>query len=187
MRLFVALDTPPEVREALRETMERLRPEARGAKWVKPEGMHITLKFIGHVNDEKADAIRAALRAVHSADPVDMRFRGLGFFPNERRPRVLWCGVKASANLAELAANVEQALAPLGIEREARAFAPHLTLARLGEGGDFAKLVRTVSELIAREFGSARETEFHLYESKLKPSGAEYRRVESYGFVKAAT
>jgi 2'-5' RNA ligase len=189
VRLFVAIEIPEAVRRALGELIARLRTDSRGAKWVRPEAMHVTLKFIGDVEPAKVEAIRAALRAVHSEQDVEMNFRGLGFFPNERRPRVLWCGIAASPNLAMLAADVDGALKPLDIPAESRDFVPHLTLARFSvdRGGPGApdKLVRAADELKSYDFGSTRETEFHLIHSQLKPSGAEYTRLESFPIVKS--
>lgn len=184
MRLFVALDFPDEVRSAIRNLIARLKPLARNARWVRPEAMHITLKFIGETNDAKIDSIRSALAPIHSGKPVEMHFRGVGFFPDERRPRVAWCGVEVSPNLSQLAADVEFALEPLGIPREARAFVPHLTLARIQSPGRLDELIRAAKESAALDFGTARETEFHLIESILKPSGAEYKRVATCAFVK---
>jgi RNA 2',3'-cyclic 3'-phosphodiesterase len=186
VRLFVALDLRKEVREAMRELITSLRPNAENARWVSPDGMHITLKFIGHVDAAKAGSIRAALTHSHSSQPVDMHFRGVGFFPNDKRPRVVWCGIEASPNLAQLAAQIERALEPLGIERESRDFAPHLTLARLNPPARADELVRAANELKLRDFGSARETEFHLFESITKPSGAEYKKLATYPFLKEA-
>ena len=188
MRLFVALDFPNPIHQSLRELIARLKPECRSVKWMRPEAMHITLNFIGEVDTEKLEPIRAALAHVHSTEPVEMQFRGLGFFPNERRPRVLWCGVEASPNLAEVAAAVERALVPLGIAAESRDFVPHLTLARFNTGGgprrDLETLVRAAGELKSYDFGRTRETEFHLIESILKPVGAEYKRLETFSIVK---
>lgn len=162
MRLFVALDFPDAVRQALRELIARLKPACRSAKWVRPEAMHITLKFIGEVTADKLAPIRAALASVHSITPVEMQFRGLGFFPNERRPRVLWCGIAASANLAELAASVERTLLPLGITAESRDFVPHLTLARFQANGsadsDLAALVRAAGDLKSYDFDRDRKS-----------------------------
>ncbi len=187
MRLFVALDFPDAVRQALHELIARLKPECRSAKWVRPQAMHITLKFIGEVDAAQLAPIRAALAPVHSTELVEMQFRGLGFFPNERRPRILWCGVEASPNLAELAAAVERALVPLGIPAESRDFVPHLTLARFNADSaprrDLETLVRAAGELKSYDFGRTRETEFHLIESILKPVGAEYKRLESFPIV----
>jgi 2'-5' RNA ligase len=186
LRLFVALDFPDPVRRALDELMARLKPICRGARWVRTEAMHTTLKFIGETDAKKFDAIRVALAPVRSAEAVEMHFRGVGFFPNERRPRVAWCGVKATANLAVLAQDIERALEPLGYARETRPFVPHLTLARFSSPQGLEEVVRAAEELKSYEFGAAREVEFHLYESILKPSGAEYRRLATFPFLKGA-
>jgi 2'-5' RNA ligase len=166
--------------------MAELKPLASTARWSRPEGMHVTLKFIGNVDASKLDAIRAVLAAVRSDAPVEMRVRGMGFFPNERRPRVLWSGIEASATLPLLAAHTERALEPLGVAREDRNFSPHLTLARLKDSKRLDELIHAVENMKSRDFGSTRETEFHLFESVTKPSGAEYRKIESYPFVKGA-
>jgi RNA 2',3'-cyclic 3'-phosphodiesterase len=188
VRLFVALDLPAAVRQALGELIARFQRQCREARWVRPESMHLTLKFIGYAIDpadaKKFDAFRAALAAVRSDAPVKMRFRGVGFFPSAHRPRVAWCGVEASPNLAPLVGDIERALEPLGVPREKREFMPHLTLARFAAHEGIEPLLRAADELKSCDFGSARETEFYLYESILKSSGAEYRRVETYSFVK---
>jgi RNA 2',3'-cyclic 3'-phosphodiesterase len=188
VRLFVALDLPAEVRRELQELIERLRKVCPEARWVRPEGIHITLKFIGQVDPAKAELIHRVLKAIRSGSPVEMRFRGMGFFPNERRPRVVWCGVEGSRNLPELAADIEAAVEPLGIAREARPFTPHLTLARIDaekvRRAHIEKLVEAAKKFESTTVGSAGETEFHLYESVTKPSGAEYKRLQSFPFLK---
>lgn len=190
MRLFVAFDLPDEVRRNLVEVMALLRPTCRGARWVRPESMHLTLKFIGHaVKDEdtqKLADVRAALHAIRSDDPVELHFRGVGFFSSARRPRVVWCGVKASPNLARIASDLETALEPLGIPRESREFVPHLTLARIESPRGTEGLARAVEKLESSDFGGAIGKTFCLFESKLKPSGAEYRKIDSYDFVRGA-
>jgi RNA 2',3'-cyclic 3'-phosphodiesterase len=190
MRLFVALDLPTEVRAALVDLILELKPLCRAAIWARPEGMHVTLKFIGHaiadVDAGKLAAARTSLATVRSAAPVEIRYRGIGFFPNARRPRVMWCGIDASANLAPLAGDIERSLEPLGIPREERPFLPHLTIARFKSTEGVNAIARKSEEFAERDFGSSRETEFYLFESKLKPGGAEYRRIESYSFVGTA-
>jgi len=148
--------------------------------------MHVTLKFIGHVDDEQVDSIAVALAGVHSGAPVDMHFRGVGFFPTERRPRVFWCGIEASPNLAEIASSVEGALVPLKIPAESRKFVPHLTLARFDSPHGLSKLLEAAAELQSFDLGATRETEFHLFESILQKSGAEYAKLRSFAFVKGA-
>ena len=188
MRLFVALDLPEEVRNELRECIEPLKKQCPSARWVRPEGIHITLKFIGHVDPAQAESIRGALALIRLEQSPEMQFRGMGFFPHERRPRVFWCGVQASPSLAHLAAEIETAVEPLGVPRESRAFVPHLTLARIDAEkiprAQLGELVKAAAEHQDTPFGSAREIEFHLYESVTKPSGAEYKRLESFPFLK---
>ena len=199
MRLFVALALSDEVRRALGDLVAELKPLCKDARWVRPEAMHVTLKFIGHAvptgDTEKLDAVRASLATVHLGRPVEMHFRGVGFFPNASRPRVVWCGVQASENLAPLAADIDKVLKPLGIPGEDRAFLPHLTLARMkaarsggrsrSSRGNSEGLRSAATEMAQRDFGLTREAEFHLFESITKPGGSEYRKLESYSFVKA--
>ena len=186
MRLFVAFDLPNAVRNALATLAQRLKPECRAARWVRTESMHVTLKFLGETDLQNISAIRAALAPIRSAQPVAMDFRVLGFFPNEFKPRILWCGVQATPNLAELAAAVEAALEPLGFARETRAYSPHLTLARLEPNDALENLLRAADALKSYDFGAARESEFHLFESVLKPSGAQYSKLAAFPFVEGA-
>jgi RNA 2',3'-cyclic 3'-phosphodiesterase len=190
VRLFVALDLPEAVRRSLANVIERLKPKCREARWVHPESMHLTLKFIGHAvadgDTQRLDQLRAALSTVHSSDPVELHFRGVGFFPNERRPRVVWCGIQATPNLAQLATGIDRVLEPLGIPPEKRAFVPHLTLARIDPPRRVDALARAAQDLQSADFGSTRETQFFLFESKLKPSGADYTKIETYPFAKVA-
>jgi RNA 2',3'-cyclic 3'-phosphodiesterase len=187
VRLFVALDLPDAVRRALAEFIAKLKPKSRGARWIHPENLHITLKFIGHVGNKKLSPIHAALSWIHSEQPIELHFRGMGFFPNERRPRVFWCGIAGSPNLAELAADIDRALLPLGIEADTRPFTPHLTLARFKSDAGVHKLVRAATDMKSTDFGVATETNFHLYESLLKSTGAQYNRLASFPFVGGST
>jgi 2'-5' RNA ligase len=185
MRLFVALELGDAVRAAVRELADRLQRTRADARWVRPEGMHLTLKFIGEVPEEKLAPIRQALSTVRSAKPVVMEFRRLGYFPNERRPRVLWVGIEASENLPELAAQMEAALEPLGVARENRPFAPHLTLGRFKSSQRLEQLQKEIAALPSTEFGRVESSEFFLFQSKLSPKGAEYTKLERFDFVRS--
>ncbi len=185
MRLFVALEIPSSVRENLADLLTSLRVVSPQTRWVRPENLHVTLKFIGEVPQENLAGIQSALAGVRSDQPVTLDFRGVGFFPDEKHPRVFWAGIEASPNLKILAAGIEQATEKLGTSRERRPFSPHLTLARF-EPPRLAQQLRTaIQEHPARDFGSLRTNQFHLIESKLKPSGAEYTTVESFSFAAA--
>ena len=187
MRLFVALEIPAAVRDNLAVFLSDMHKlpdqlEEKRVRWVRPENLHVTLKFIGEVADAKLDGIRAALSTVHSDASLDLRVHGLGFFPDEKRPTVLWTGFDASTNLPTLAGDIERALTPQGIEKEKRAFVAHLTLARFAAPGPHGQLLAAIRENGERDFGSFRAREFHLIQSTLKPAGAEYTTLQSFRF-----
>jgi 2'-5' RNA ligase len=183
MRLFVALDIPEDVRSSLAALVANLHPACRAARWVRMEGIHITLKFIGETPAEKLDSIKTALASVPQREPIALKFRGLGFFPDARRPRVLWAGIESGAGLAALATEVEASLAVLGIAPEKREFSPHLTLARFDAPRGLDDLRAAIDKGGALEFGGVLAREFHLYESVLKPGAAEYTRLATYSFA----
>jgi len=180
MRLFVAMDIPEDVRSAISALVAKLRHTHRNARWVRIEGLHVTLKFIGEASSERSAEIKASLAAIPSRDPIPMIFRDLGFFPNDRRPRVLWAGIAAGPELSALAAVVDTALASLGIPREHREFSPHLTLARFDTPRGLEALRAAIENAGPLEFGGATAKDFHLYQSVLKPGGAEYTRLASF-------
>jgi RNA 2',3'-cyclic 3'-phosphodiesterase len=183
LRLFVALDVPADIRAALRAFIQPLRPLCPGARWTRPEGQHVTLKFLGEVGEERLDAIQSLLGTIRSPEPVSMHFRGTGFFPNPRHPRVFWAGVDATPNLAPLAADVEGALVALGFPQDQRLFQPHLTLARFPDPGDEGRLHEALAGQNGISFGDVTTAEFFLFQSHLKPGGAEYTRLETFRFV----
>jgi len=186
LRVFVALEIPDEVRAAIRSLIGKLEKTCRGARWTRVEAMHVTLKFIGEAPAEKVERIRTELSAVRSPAPVEMRFRGTGFFPNDRHPRVFWAGIEASPNLPILASEIERRLEPLGIPREPRAFHPHLTLARFKSEDGLDRLRAALLDFGPTDFGGVRRGEFHLFQSMLKFTGAEYARLATFAFTTPA-
>src|SRR5262249_44589335 len=183
MRIFVALEIPEEVRRALGSLVGKLEGTCRGARWVRLEGMHVTLKFIGEASPEKVERIRAELATIRLAAPVEMTFRNVGFFPNERHPRVFWAGIAARDNLGELAAEAARRLEPLGIARDERPFRPHLTLARFKSEDGLDRLREVLRQAGPLDFGAMRTGELHLYQSRLAPGGAEYTRLATVVFA----
>jgi RNA 2',3'-cyclic 3'-phosphodiesterase len=179
MRVFVAMDIPEAVRASMRDFVARL-PNTPGAKWVRPESMHVTLKFIGEVRPDAIELIEAALRTVPFTPPVAIRFRGTGYFPRESRPAVLWAGVEASENLPELAASVDRSCAAAGIAGETRPYSPHLTLARFKNPEGLDRLRKEITRSGPIDFGSAQIDQFHLFHSVLKTTGAEYTRLATF-------
>jgi 2'-5' RNA ligase len=179
MRLFTGFDLPPEVVGSLTRLLNRLRPYAR-IKWSSPENLHITTKFIGEWPVERLGDLEAVLRSLPGFTPLPIRMRGLGFFPNPHSPRVFWVGIEAPPELAAVAAATDRALARLGIAAEARAFSPHLTLARIKEPVPMQALREAIAALPSQEFGDFVADRFHLFESRLHPSGSVYTKISEY-------
>lgn len=180
MRLFLALELTPQAREALARAEQELRPRCPGWRWVRPEGIHLTIRFLGHV-DPPADAeLRAVWRGVAALHGVTrFRLAGVGTFPDRKRPRVLWVGVQEetpAGNLSRLAAATERAARVRGFAAERRPFRSHLTLARAARGG------RPEGPPRDFEFGATTVVAEHLvlFESRLGAGGARYTRLESF-------
>src|SRR5260370_20500949 len=133
MRIFIALDIEEAIRQRIARFMDGVRGFAPDARWVRPESLHITLKFIGETAPENVDQIKEALKAV-AANAIEMNLRGSGFFPGAKSPRVFWLGIEAGPSLARLASSVVDRGPALGIAKEDHPFCPHPTLARGGGG-----------------------------------------------------
>jgi RNA 2',3'-cyclic 3'-phosphodiesterase len=183
MRIFVALDIPADIRARMLEYMERARGLAPEARWARPEGLHVTLKFIGEVSDAKVREIKSALAGVKAA-PFELKFENVGFFPSPRSPRVFWIGVEGAQALPQLAAAIDDATHAHGIAKEDRAYSPHLTLARLGSGPGTHHQLRPLASLLqaeaAPQFGTMAAQEFFLYQSQPQRGGSKYTKLERF-------
>ncbi|GIV58939.1 MAG: RNA 2',3'-cyclic phosphodiesterase [Rhodothermaceae bacterium] len=173
-RLFVALDVPRPVRRKLLGLM-RPRP---GVRWVREEQLHLTLRFLGHVEEAMERAVRERLDAVQAA-PFSLRLGGTGVFPGPARPRVLWVGAHAEAGLLSLQQAVEAAVVDAGLPPENRPFHPHVTLARL-QRPDTAWIRAFLRDHVDFEAGSFTVGHFALYASTLRPAGAVYERLADF-------
>ncbi len=192
MRIFIGIDLDPEVRERISRFLEGVQGFAPEARWVRPESLHITLKFIGEQTPERVEAIAERLRRVEGGG-FEIRGGGFGFFPTAKAPRVFWIGIHAGPQLAELAESVDVATAELGIPREDRPYSPHLTLARAGgrsgspkwRKGDgpnsaFAVLEKRLAAMGELDFGTMTAHEFILYQSQLSPKGSKYTELQRF-------
>ncbi|HLE02899.1 MAG TPA: RNA 2',3'-cyclic phosphodiesterase [Dehalococcoidia bacterium] len=181
IRSFVAVGLPEAVKAALTRLQEEVKTGGGRVKWVQPRGVHLTLKFLGYVDEVKVPALVQALtRACEGFGPLEVALSGLGVFPSPSRPRVAWVGLSWGVEkLLRLQEGVEKVLSPFGFPREDRAFTPHLTIARLREG---------VAPQEARAFGQAflraspesvsfKVEGISLMKSQLTPSGAIYTRL----------
>lgn len=175
VRTFVCVEVPASVKARIEELQRRLRRPEVPISWVKPANIHLTLKFLGDVEAEKLDRVRqAAERACESTSPFDITVAGAGCFPAAKNPRVLWVGLKElPAELRRLHANIEAELEREGFAREAKRFAPHLTIARVR---DPFKARQTVEDLLAAGFAAEtfRAREVIVMRSDLNPAGSIY-------------
>ncbi len=153
------------------------RHACRDARWTRPEGIHLTLKFLGEISDAQTRQVVEALAQIGPFEPLSVEVKGFGFFPRANRPRVFWAGVTAPPGLAELAARVESHMEKNGFAREERTFSPHLTLARFQVPRPQPELEAAVAARAATPLGKFEASEFFLFESKLPPQGAQYRKV----------
>jgi len=177
MRLFIAVDPSDDVRSAIAAVRSR-GPANDRVRWTADANLHLTIQFLGEVPPAEAAAVRTALRGVWTP-AFDVRVYGLGFFPDERRARVLWAGIR-SDGLSRLAGEVRSRMEKLGIG-DTRQFRPHLTLARSrGRSTMDPKFVDWAGAFHDRSFGEFSVTRFFLYESRLQPSGPIYSIVERY-------
>lgn len=180
-RLFVALELPSDVRAMLADLQERLRPRTptKTVRWMNPDGIHLTLKFLGDVPSAQRANLEKALEAAVAGRTRFMLDTGLlGCFPNTRRPRVVWVGIRGHIDqLIALRDAVEASIAPLGYPTEDRPFSPHLTLGRVQREANQANVQR-LGEMIAGQSGlpslSWPVTGVTLFRSELKPDGATY-------------
>ena len=181
-RLFIAANLSPEIVLALRETQNQLKRHLAGAplSWTRPEGIHVTFKFLGDTDPRRVEAITAALRqAVSPHRPFTVTVGGFGCFPNPRKANVLWVGIQdPGGKLARLAASVDQATAALGWEPEHRPFTAHLTLARVQRDAA-ADQRRALGEILPTvtlpaSLGAIAIDRIHLIRSELNSQGSIY-------------
>jgi 2'-5' RNA ligase len=187
IRTFIAVPLPPELLDELGALQRRLeqRTPAGSVRWVRPEGIHLTLKFLGDVPAGRVADFDKALEAVSRHAPsCSFSVRGLGCFPNTRRPRVVWVGVdEPSGRLATLQDGVEEAMAHFGHRPEGRGFSPHLTLGRVRRNtsaSQAADVGNTIEAMEIGQIGQVRVDRFALIRSVLKPTGAEYTTLHEY-------
>ena len=188
MRLFIAVELPDGIRAGLAGLVATLRGKLPEVRWVRPEGIHLTLRFLGEVAREDVAGLAAQLKThiPGALAPFEARVRGLGTFPETGRPRVIWVGVMpepASTSLAVLQERVEQGVAAASLSRmaaETRPFRPHLTLGRWGEGRPSTGFREILEAMGPSDCGSFTISSAALMQSVTAPGGARYTRVEEF-------
>jgi RNA 2',3'-cyclic 3'-phosphodiesterase len=183
VRLFVAVNLPDAEKHQLGKVLDNLRQSPLPVRWVEPDSLHITLKFLGTVSETQRPALTDALdRAVDGIAPFDVGLAGFGTFPARGRPNIFWIGASARARLAELQERVEEETVPLGFAREARLFQPHLTIGRLKKDAvapDAGLVDRILDSLVYKSVVKVDSVD--LMRSHMDSRGARYERIERHG------
>jgi len=184
IRTFIAIELPDSVKEFLEDISSRLKQCGADVKWVRTNGIHLTLKFLGYVDTDLVPIIERDLRLVFAVQkPFPLGVLGLGAFPGLARPRVIWAGLDDPESITpRLASKVDEILDPLGFQREKRSLTPHLTLGRVRSNkncGDLIEAVRQSMDISGPTFVADHAV---LFESILKPTGAEYSVIGSFDF-----
>jgi 2'-5' RNA ligase len=181
-RSFCAVELSAEIAAGVRRIQGALQERATGVRWVRPEGIHLTLKFLGEVEADRIEAIvHKAEAAIQGVGPFTVGIRGGGGFPTPKNPRVIWIGVKdQSGMLKELQARVEAGMAELGFARERKGYTPHLTVGRVRSGKGGKPVAQALDALRENDLGSMEVREVILFRSHLKPTGAEYTKLGSF-------
>jgi 2'-5' RNA ligase len=181
MRTFLAVELSKDVAKELKKVQETLRGEIEGVRWVQPGGIHLTLKFLGEVKpDHIEEIVRKAEEAVNGMGPFTIQIRGGGGFPNAQNPRVIWIGVEdQDGQLRELQTRIEREMEKIGFTREVRDYTPHLTLGRLRTGKRKGAIVQALKDIEHSELGTMGVEELILFQSELKPTGAEYTKLRT--------
>ncbi len=184
LRAFIAVEIPAEIQQNVyKQTAAFRRGIESLVRWVPAHNMHLTLKFLGDVSPNNVEFLVQMLRNEAALVPAfDIHLAGLGSFPNLRRPRVIYVGIRAPAALDALQRGIEAAARRLGYESEERPFSAHLTLGRLRQNAtavEQQQIRRALESTQVDVFGTARVDSLHLYKSDLNPGGSIYTRLHS--------
>ena len=178
MRSFIAIAVPESVLKSCQDIMVQLRNLNLQGRFAKTQSIHLTLQFLGNVEEEQIPGITEILeQAGKGVTPFDLEVGRLGVFPHLTHPRVVWIGVEPVDALTTLQSKIQQGLEPLGFPKENRDFHPHLTLLRLRSRKNLRQLAQYIdTEGPGLRAGVIQAEQIHLYQSILKPQGAEYRK-----------
>lgn len=185
VRLFIAVEITEEIRKKLAEFQDRLKRVDADVGWVAPENLHITLKFIGYIDEEKIDAVINIIKdSLTHIRPFDLSYAGVGTLPTGKNPRVIFADVIDTGGvLAKIHERLDNQLVSLGVEHEDRKFDPHLTLGRIKTRRNVKKLVENLNSYNGFDFGSEHVTQVVLMKSDLSPEGPIYTKLHSADLV----
>ena len=184
IRTFIAIEIPDGIKTAMADVQRELRKTGADVGWTRPEGVHITLKFLGPVEAVLMTKLAAvAEAAVKGEAPLAIEVKGTGVFPNARAPKVVWLGLGGDIGaLAELARKIDAACEGIGFEPEGRPFKPHLTIGRVKSSKGVKALMDALKSFENVELGGFKADLVSLMKSELKPSGAVYTQLHEIRF-----
>jgi len=185
MRTFIAIDLDETIKNAISEFIRKLDRGDKNIRWIKPQGMHLTLKFLGDITKEKMAGIQTVLNKITKGHPpFQLNLEGTGTFPpGKKNPRVLWIGVKENRTLLEIQSRLENELEKLHFPREQRKYHPHLTLGRVKNPYHLESVLCILDKNKEKEFGDMTVSQITLFLSTLKPTGAEYTKLSEHTLV----
>ncbi len=182
MRIFIAIDIDDSIKNRISNLIVDQARSWKGVRWVREDGIHITLKFLGEADEEKVKQVALALEKVSSLyRPMNINISSLGCFPNKQKPRVIWLGAREeTGDLKRLVNDVEKKMEDLGFKKEARDFKAHVTLGRVKSHRDAGKGILFKKEHETLSFGSFHADHIVLMKSTLLPDGARYEKIGKF-------
>jgi len=182
IRSFIAIELEPGIIGKLRGIEDNLKSTRADVKWVNPSSIHLTLKFIGGIEEGMIDKIAGRAEGIAKrSSPFNLKVEDIGTFPPGRSPRVVWVGVKEdTGRLSQLQEEIEQEMSALGFEREGRPFSPHLTLGRVKSPKGREELLKKIEEGKGIALGEFPVMSFYLFKSDLHPQGAVYTKLRTF-------
>lgn len=186
MRAFIAIEISEDIREALGQVQSRLKYAGADVKWVEPNNIHLTLKFLGEITDEKAEKVKSILDAIGSQiRPFEISLKDVGAFPKIEYPRVIWAGLDKGAGEAKaLAARIDEELAKIGFQPETRPFASHFTIGRVRSAKNKDALKEKMTGLELPTGNSQAIKSVALFQSTLTPRGSIYTKLHEAKLIK---
>ncbi len=181
IRCFIALEVPRVIQSQLGQLINELKVAGADVKWVDPNNIHLTLKFLGEISPKQVAAVSAQfehMKGLHHRTPAQLT--GLGAFPDMQRPRVIWAGLELAPAIGALFSDMEERMRAIGFPHEQRCFAPHLTLGRVRSPRNLLKLAQRIAGtgVASAQFKMATLT---LFQSTLTPAGSIYQPLTTIG------
>lgn len=181
LRAFIAFELSEEIIAAIKTVQADLKARGFNVRWTRPESIHLTLKFLGDIYAEDVDKIEDIMAAATTnRHPITLAAKGIGVFPNMKRPRVIWIGISGQTNsLSEFQNHLETDLERIGFQKEDRLFTGHLTLGRIRGAIDKTQLKEALKKFESFESKPFTANEVILFRSELKPDGSVYTKLKS--------